>query len=87
MAKIFVRVYILCHYREGNRLGKMKSRCLWKYKIAHTFDVIARDVSNKSAEEHYSRMCRGVARARVHEINIKYRIFTDFAQLRDIYTA
>jgi hypothetical protein len=54
---------------------------------ARTFDVIARNVSNKLAEEHYSRMCHGVARARVHEFNIKYRIVTDVAQLRDVCTA
>jgi hypothetical protein len=75
MAEMFVEAYILRHYGEGNRLGQMKSRCLWEWKIAHTCGVIARDVSNKLAEAISSRMCRGVVKARVHEFKIKYKIF------------
>ena len=87
MEEMFVEAYILRHYGEGNRLGQIKSRCLWEQKIAHICDVIDRDVSNKLAGAHSNRICRSDVRARVHEFKMKYRICTDFAQLRDICTA
>jgi len=87
MAEMFVEVYILRHYGEGNRMVQIKSRCLWEQKIAHTCDVITRAVSNKLTEAHSSRMRHNVVRARVQEFNIKYRLFRDFAKLRYICTA
>jgi len=87
MAEMFLEVYILRHNGEGNRLVQTKSRCLWEQKIAHTCDVIAKDVSNQLVEAYCSRLCHRVVRARFQEFNTKYRLFTDFAQLRNICTA
>ena len=82
-AEMFVEVYVLRHYGEGNRMVQTKSRCLWEYKITHTCDVIARDVSNQLAEAHSSRLCHRVVGEGFQEVSTKYRLFTDFAQLRN----